>query len=151
MLTPQESRLTAIQCLEHPWFKAETILSRFDLSKPTLDHIKIYTKLDNLKKAIILYISYQCDNADISKYQRLFSKLIQTENSFVEYSKFHDALKDQLSSEQTTTIFNSLDLDDNGKIYYSEFLAATVHSATILKEENLKSAFIFIEKVRYFY
>lgn len=88
MLTPQEKRFSAIECLEHPWFKADTILSKFNLSKPTLEHIKNYTKLDNLKKALILYISYQCDTADISKYQRLFAKLIQTEHSFVEFSKF---------------------------------------------------------------
>lgn len=32
----------------------------------------------------------------------------------------------------------SLDLDDDGRIYYSEFLAATVQDIVMLKDENLK-------------
>lgn len=43
-------------------------------------------------------------------------------------------------------------MDENGKIYYNEFLAATISSAIFLKEENLKEAFykFDIDKKGYF-
>ena len=149
MLITQENRYNAKQCLDHPWFKKdESKLSKFNLSRPTLENLKRYTKLDKLKKAILLYIAYTSNNSEIEKYKRYFQKLLKTENSFVDYAKFFEALSEFLPAATIKNIFNSLDLDDNGKIYYSEFLAATVTNATYLKEENLKSAFIFIDKVR---
>jgi Ca2+-binding EF-hand superfamily protein len=34
-----------------------------------------------------------------------------------------------------------MDLDQNGKVYWSEFLSATISQTVFLKEENLKEAF----------
>lgn len=41
-----------------------------------------------------------------------------------------------------------MDLDDNGKIYWNEFLAATISQAIFLKEENLKEAFNHFDQKR---
>lgn len=34
-----------------------------------------------------------------------------------------------------------MDMDENGRVYWNEFLAATISQAIFLKEENLKEAF----------
>lgn len=39
------------------------------------------------------------------------------------------------------SIFYSMDMDENGRVYWNEFLAATISQAIFLKEENLKEAF----------
>jgi Ca2+-binding EF-hand superfamily protein len=39
-----------------------------------------------------------------------------------------------------------MDLDEDGKIYWNEFLAATISQAIFLKEENLKEAFLYFDK-----
>mmetsp|Transcript_13673 Transcript_13673/g.13395 ORF Transcript_13673/g.13395 Transcript_13673/m.13395 type:complete len:101 (+) Transcript_13673:1259-1561(+) len=43
-------------------------------------------------------------------------------------------------------IFSSIDIDMNGKIYWNEFLAATISHAIYLKEENLREAFNNFDK-----
>ena len=40
----------------------------------------------------------------------------------------------------------SIDVDSNGKIYWNEFLAATISQAIYLKEENLREAFNNFDK-----
>jgi Ca2+-binding EF-hand superfamily protein len=34
-----------------------------------------------------------------------------------------------------------MDLDENGRIYWNEFLASTISQAIFLKEDNMKEAF----------
>ncbi len=95
-----------------------------------------------------MYIAYVSSSEETERYRRYFQKLLATQHSFVDYEKFRDVLKDYLPEMQIKNIFHSLDLDNNGKIYYSEFLAATVTNVTYLKEENLREALSFIDKVR---
>jgi calcium-dependent protein kinase len=38
-------------------------------------------------------------------------------------------------------VFESIDVDGNGKIFWNEFLAATISQSIYLKEENLREAF----------
>ena len=39
-------------------------------------------------------------------------------------------------------IFDSIDIDKNNKIYWNEFLVATISKAITMNEENLRGAFI---------
>lgn len=57
------------------------------------------------------------------------------------YEEIKGLLKDHLEEGKIKKIFSSMDVDENGRIYWNEFLAATVSSAIFLKEENLREAF----------
>jgi Ca2+-binding EF-hand superfamily protein len=41
-----------------------------------------------------------------------------------------------------------MDMDSNGKIYWNEFLSATISQAIFLKEENLIEAFNNFDKTK---
>ena len=43
---------------------------------------------------------------------------------------------------------SNLDLNDNGSIDYTEFLAGCMRSKIYLKEDHLRAAFEFFDKVR---
>jgi Ca2+-binding EF-hand superfamily protein len=45
-------------------------------------------------------------------------------------------------------IMTSVDMDANGAIDYSEFIAATVNKANLLTKERMKQAFDHFDKVR---
>lgn len=68
-------------------------------------------------------------------------KLDKNKNGFVSYDEIHALLASHLEESSIKKIFNSIDLDENGRIYWNEFLAATISQAIFLKEENLKEAF----------
>ena len=52
---------------------------------------------------------------------------------------------DEQNWELIDQVFEAIDVDENGKISYTEFLAA-MYSKTQLKENNLKDAFNFFDK-----
>ncbi len=52
---------------------------------------------------------------------------------------------DDQNWELIDQVFEAIDVDENGKISYTEFLAA-MYSKTQLKENNLKDAFNFFDK-----
>jgi len=57
------------------------------------------------------------------------------------HEEISNLLSPHLGQDDIKLIFNSMDIDDNGKIYWNEFLAATISQAIFLKEENLIEAF----------
>ena len=52
---------------------------------------------------------------------------------------------DDQNWELIDQVFEAIDVDENGKISYTEFLAA-MYSKTQLKENNLRDAFNFFDK-----
>ena len=50
-----------------------------------------------------------------------------------------------MTDEELKAIFNSLDFHCDGKINYSEFLAGTISSLKIFKEDKLLSAFKYFD------
>ena len=57
------------------------------------------------------------------------------------YDDIKELLSEHLDETLIRKVFNSMDVDQNGRIYWNEFLAATISQAIFLKEENLKEAF----------
>lgn len=47
---------------------------------------------------------------------------------------------------QYEDIMNSLDLDGNGVIDFTEFITAAINKSTVLNRDNLKAAFALIDK-----
>lgn len=43
-------------------------------------------------------------------------------------------------------IFETMDLDQNGKIYWNEFIAGLFSDDLVLRDENLKEIFLFFDK-----
>lgn len=129
--------------MQHPWFfKDKSMLSQVNISSKTLGRIKNFTHVIRLKKAILMFIAYRTNSRDeIQKQRNIFLKLDKNKNGFVTYDEIFGLLGPHLEETAIKKIFNSMDLDENGRIYYNEFLAATISQAIFLKEENLKEAF----------
>ena len=54
--------------------------------------------------------------------------------------------KHKISSPEIKEVLVSLDLDRNGKLNYSEFLASLVSNSLVFKQENVKLAFLMLDK-----
>ena len=52
----------------------------------------------------------------------------------------------QIKADEVHSYFNIIDTDKNGKIDYTEFLAATMEKKRFLKEERLYDAFSMLDK-----
>jgi Ca2+-binding EF-hand superfamily protein len=89
-----------------------------------------------------MFIAYRSNSREeVEKQRKIFLKLDKKKNGYVTYDEISILLSPHLDDNIIKKIFSSMDIDENGKIYWNEFLAATISQAIFLKEENLKEAF----------
>jgi len=83
MLCLEANRYSAHQCLEHPWFKLETV-SKVQISSQTLQKFRKFSTHNLLKKAILNFIAYNgIQPEEIQKYRKIFSKLDENRQGFI--------------------------------------------------------------------
>lgn len=63
MLSKEDSRPSAVECLEHKWFSNAT-MSTVEISQRTLGRIKSFSHVVHLKKAILMFIAYRSNNRE---------------------------------------------------------------------------------------
>lgn len=144
MLVTEEHRLPAKEYLNHPWFSLhKNSLSKVNLSSRTLMRMKDFCKIVRLKRAILMFAAYRSNISrdEIKKQREIFLKLDIKRQGYMTYEEIKQLLDKHLDEATIKKVFSSMDEDQNGRIYWNEFLAATVSQAIFLKEENLKEAF----------
>ncbi len=112
-----------------------------DISQRTLNRLGNFHSHTMVKRAILMYIAHRCNESEINKYRDVFLKLDKEKRGYVTFDALLAWLKTEFTEEQIGLLFKSMDLDSNNKIYWSEFVTATISHAIYLKEENLKEAF----------
>ena len=128
MLVEEEKRPSANECLTHKWFLMDkNLLSKVNISSATLKNVKKFTSIVRLKRAILMFIAYRSNSRDEIKKQRdIFLHLDTKKKGFMTYEEIQKLLDKHLDEATIKLVFNSMDLDDNGRVYWNEFLAATV-------------------------
>jgi calcium-dependent protein kinase len=148
MLAPEKERYNASQVLAHPWFKIvkERQLEKLNFNS---EFLKEYTKSNQLKKIVLLYIASRLSESEINNLKEVFKAFDKDNDGQINYNEFKEGLKtskcDKLNDGEINSYFTSIDTDKNGKIDYTEFLAATLEQKTFLKEERLYEAFAMLD------
>ena len=85
---------------------------------------------------------------EILKLKKAFEIIDKDNSGEIEYEeipKIFEELGIQASEQELKNIFNSLDFHCDGKVNYSEFLAGTISSLKIYKDDKLFSAFKYFD------
>ncbi len=147
-LVPEMIRPSAKEVLDHPWFKnAELLNVNFEIN------IKVFMNYINsckLKKMIFTYIATRLSPKEEAKLKDIFISYDENKDGNISLEELKLGLK-QLNSKaidinDIEKIYKTLDTDNNGKIFYTEFLAALVGETPYLTEEKLYRAFLFLDK-----
>ena len=98
----------------------------------------------------LLFIASRLDENEIetlNKILKAFDKGKDGQITFDELRKGLLQLKThKLNENDIIQLFKSIDVDQNGKIDYTEFLAATIQRVNYLKNERLYEAFCMFDK-----
>lgn len=82
--------------------------------------------------------------------RQAFSKMDKNGDGQLTYAELREGIKDiheiKLDEEELMKAMNVIDANQNGLIDYTEFIAACLQSYNYLKENHLKSAFIYFDK-----
>jgi len=147
MLIKQEKRLSASQVLQHPWFNLikDEKLSLTKLSFGKNNFFEEYTNSNQLKKIVLLYIASKLDENEILDLNNIFRAFDKDDSGQIDFKEFEQGLielrSEKISKEIIEQYFDDIDADINGKIDYTEFIAASLNKKKFIKSEILFEAF----------
>mmetsp|Transcript_14510 Transcript_14510/g.12772 ORF Transcript_14510/g.12772 Transcript_14510/m.12772 type:complete len:227 (+) Transcript_14510:775-1455(+) len=144
---PENERLSAKKAMAHPWIKK---YSNSDDKGPILEaqinRLKEFQKNSKFKKAILSYLSTRVTDDDIKKEKELFETIDKNKDGYITVKELQEVTKDTLKEIDIKNILMSVDLDKNGAINYSEFIAATMNDIITKDAKKVESAFKFFDK-----
>jgi Ca2+-binding EF-hand superfamily protein len=136
------SRLTAAAALKHPW--VEKTIASWKLPNELVVSFDLFRIAPPLKR---IGLNALAKKAPPSKYRSLFTDLDTTESGSLTRDEFMEAFKHSGNSdEELEDLFEKLDVNCNGEIMYTEFLAATLEAEGELEEAQLQEAFDLIAR-----
>ena len=149
MICPENERYNAKQVLDHPWLKNA---SNKPLTEFNFDPLFLFRYMNSsiLKKMSLMFIASRLGDNEIKDLKQIFSAFDTDKDgqiSLQELEKGLLELKSIHSCEQDIEdLFNSIDVDKNFRIDYTEFLAATISEKTYLQKDRLFEAFCMLDK-----
>ena len=104
-----------------------------------------------MQHAVVTYIVQHLLNSDQTEQKkRLFSQLNVDRTGQLSLQElevgFRKEFGEQVSKDEISQIFNMMDINRNGKIDYTEWVAATLDYDKILKSRKIETAFEFFDK-----
>ena len=148
-LIPGE-RLTAKEALNHAWLKREwedhrklhSQMSDRELGKCIVSSLKQFGQYGKLRKAALMVIAHRADVGKIKGLRDAFHEIDVSHEGTITLEEMRTVLAQyQIDNDEIESIFRGMDVDESGKIGYTEFLAATVEAHGVAKEEELLEAF----------
>jgi Ca2+-binding EF-hand superfamily protein len=135
-------RLTAAAAMKHPWI--EKTVSNWRLPNELLMSFELFRVAPPLKRIALNYLAMK---APPVKFQKIFTALDTTQSGALSKADFMEGFKHSGNSpEELEDLFVKLDVNMNGVIMYTEFLAATLEADGELEEAQIEEAFDMISK-----
>ena len=149
MIAPEKERYTAKEVLQHPWFKNASNVPLSALNFDVLFFID-YVRGSELKKMSLLYIASRLDENEIENLKKAFEAFDKCKDGQISYDELKQGLiqlkSHNINENDIIALFKSIDVDQNGRIDYTEFLAATIQKVNYLRNERLWEAFCMFDK-----
>jgi calcium-dependent protein kinase len=145
VLDPQ-IRYNAAQAQNHAWLSKEFKLSdrapRDSFQTAVADNLLVYKETAQLKKVALNIIAHRSSPAEILQLRKCFDAYDTANNGIISFEEFQEALKKANYSEKDIKdIFDSVDVNANGHVMYTEFIAATLEAQGQVEEERIAEAF----------
>ena len=142
-------RLSADEALQHSWLKKKLFETKSEknLMENVTENMLTYAKTSELKKIAAIIVAHKSSVKEISKMRRAFEQFDIEKNGVISMDEFKAALGDfdEYSEEDIHDMFGHIDVNKNGKIIYTEFIAATLELHGRVEEKRLADAFDHID------
>lgn len=135
-------RLTAASALKHPF--VEKTVASWSLPNELVVSFDLFRMAPPLKR---IALNALAKKAPQSQYSTLFRDLDTTESGTITRDEFMEGFKHSGNSqEELDDLFEKLDINCNGEVMFTEFVAATFEAEGELEEAQLQEAFDLIAR-----
>jgi len=134
-------RVTAKEALMDPWLCVERTKA---LAPEMLEKLEKFAKHNKLKRCALGVIARMLSEQEISSLMQQFRAIDIDGNGYVSVSELAQAMRSvglKPTNQEVGDLLTSMDGDGNGKIDYTEFIAASMSQHVYLKEELLHKAY----------
>eukprot|EP00980_Cylindrotheca_fusiformis_P008604 scaffold1830_cov117-Cylindrotheca_fusiformis.AAC.3 len=135
-------RLSAAQALKHTW--VEKTIAKKNLPNELVVGFDLFRMAPPLKR---IALNVLAKKSPPSQYREIWDALDTTRSGTLTREEFMEGFKNTgNSAEELADLFIKLDVNCNGEILYTEFLAATLENTNELEEAQIREAFDIISK-----
>lgn len=149
VVDPKE-RLNVSGCLEHVFLSNErgSTGENFFIDHNILKSLRDFNQNNILQKEILFLMARISSETEIANLRKVFSLFDKDNSGEIEYRVFpqvFEKLGFRIQDQEMKQIFDELDFHKDGRVNYSEFLAATLNSIKFEKETKLWSVFQYFD------
>lgn len=149
LIRDPKKRLTAREVLCHPWVMVDGVAPDKPFDSAVLTRLTRFSAMNKFKKMALRVIAERLSEEEIAGLKEIF-KMIDADNSGqITFEELKIGLKKfgaNLNESEIHNLMQAADIDNNGTIDYTEFIAATLHLNKIEKEDHLYAAFSYFDK-----
>jgi calcium-dependent protein kinase len=147
IFTEEGSRLSAKKVLSHPWLKKFAGgMVHGQMLDTQIQRLKDFQSKSRFKKAILSFLSTRVSDEDVIKEKQLFEMIDKNKDGYITVKELQEVSKNTHSEVDIKNILMSIDMDKNGAINYSEFIAATMNELITKDAAKVEQAFKFFDK-----
>jgi Ca2+-binding EF-hand superfamily protein len=99
-----------------------------------LDRLKKFYQSKKLKKAALTYLASRAEDVDVAEEMKMFFELDKNRDGYITRKELKEGVKHLDEQEGFDDIFEGVDVDHNGAINYTEFIAATLDQTRYVTE-----------------
>eukprot|EP00928_Gymnodinium_smaydae_P080972 TRINITY_DN64562_c0_g1_i1.p1 TRINITY_DN64562_c0_g1~~TRINITY_DN64562_c0_g1_i1.p1 ORF type:complete len:581 (-),score=160.95 TRINITY_DN64562_c0_g1_i1:115-1779(-) len=147
VLDPAE-RLTAEQALAHPFILERGNGKEHLIDQEILSSLRNFQKSAHFKRAIYTMMAWSLTTEDRQQLREQFLAMDQQRRGTITHHDMKKVLTDNfhIASDEAEKLFESMDMDHDEQIAYSEFLAAIARDRIRLHEDVLRKTFSRFDK-----
>lgn len=141
------TRLDAKKALNHAWIlkneqKSLGAASQEEESSSVIDDIVLHGKSPRMKKLALLLVAHNTVNDKVEKLHTWFDQMDTGKTGVISLSEFKAAMRNVgMSDTEVEELFSSMDVYQDCRVAYTEFLATLLEAHVNITEENLADAF----------
>jgi len=144
-------RLTATECLEHPWLRDPSQNSSTPLAASVMTNLGNFQSSCRFKHVVLSALSSALDDQDVDDLKKAFVEFDVDGDGTITADELKQVLAKSMGTnntelEQTVRSLLALDVDGDGNISYEELVMASVQKKLAAKEERLVNVFTALDQ-----
>ena len=147
MLVKEEDRYNAEDILNHPWIKKKKVFP--NNSEDVIKQFKIYQKMDNFEKKVIMFIATRLNENEIKKLIIFFNAFDLNNDGRISFEEFNNGIRKlskKIKKEEIQKLFQTIDTNEDGRIEYTEFITSCINKNLYLEKKKILELFQAIDK-----
>lgn len=149
MLNPDpKKRLTAQEVLDHPWLQNAKKAPDVSLGESVRARLQQFSVMNKLKKRALRVVAEHLSVEEVAGMKEMFQKMDVNNHGKITFDELKVGLHKighQLPDADVQILMEAADVDGNGTLDYTEFVAISVHIQKIGNDEHLRKAFAYFD------